>query len=37
MQRLFPAMASTIFTKGMEKRMGVENPPLAAAAARKQT
>ena len=35
MQRLFPAKASAIFTRGMEKRMGVENPPLAAAAARK--
>jgi len=32
LQRLFPAKASGIFTKGMEKRMGTEAPSLAAAA-----
>jgi len=32
MQRLFPAKASSIFTRQMEKRMGTETPPLAAAA-----
>src|SRR5205807_7550632 len=36
MQRLFPAQASSIFTKGMEKRLAIQNPPLAATA-RKQT
>jgi butyryl-CoA dehydrogenase len=32
MQRLFPAKASSIFARQMEKRMGTEAPPLAAAA-----
>jgi NAD(P)-dependent dehydrogenase (short-subunit alcohol dehydrogenase family) len=36
-QRLFPARASSMFTKQMEKRMAPENPPLPATPARKQT